>query len=122
MDLNTTAVSSISSLHSELSTFHDFATTVSVTNPAQASSLSVEASTFIAHVTSEFSAAAASYSQAYKALSSSASVLLTASGETATTTKTPSAGSRPQMVIEGFIVACVATMLGLVLGSSLVLV
>ncbi|EPS95785.1 hypothetical protein FOMPIDRAFT_88462 [Fomitopsis schrenkii] len=112
-------VSSLSSLYSELSTFVDFATTVQVSNSAQESSLSKEASTFAAHISSEVAEVTASYASAYNALSSSASVLLTASGETAT--KTASAGSRSQVVTQGFIVACVTTVLGLALGSSSIL-
>ena len=119
---NAFLVSSVSSLDSQISTFLDFASTVSVSDSAQESSLSVEISTFVAHVSSEVSVAAASYSEAYKALSSSASVLLTASGETATATNTASAGSRPQLAVQGFVVACIISMSGLILGSSLVLV
>ena len=93
-----------------------------ISNSAQESSFAVETSTFIEHITSELGAAASSYSKAYDALSSSASVLLTASGETATSSQTASAGSKPQLMVQGFIAACGATMLGLMLGVSFVFV
>ncbi|KAH9833408.1 uncharacterized protein C8Q71DRAFT_860202 [Rhodofomes roseus] len=126
-------VSAISSLSSEASTFTAAASSVYISDSSAASSISSAYSSYGSYLSSKYSAYGASLSSDYSSLGSSLSVLFdgasptTGSGAASTTSTssstTANAGSSlwVDATLRSAVVACIITMLGIVLGMSMVL-